>query len=74
MTICIEPMITMGDWHATIDSNGWTARTVDGSWCAQYEHTLVITSQKPRILTMQNWEDGDQALGITSLEIDYNLE
>ncbi|AMB92160.1 type I methionyl aminopeptidase [Aerococcus christensenii] len=74
MTICIEPMITMGDWHATIDSNGWTARTVDGSWCAQYEHTLVITSQKPRILTMQNWEDGDQALGITNLEIDYNLE
>ncbi len=72
MTICIEPMITMGGYQAKVDSNGWTARTVDGSWCAQYEHTLVVTADKPKILTMQKAEAGDEDLGIDSLQIDFN--
>ncbi|MBN2910141.1 type I methionyl aminopeptidase [Polycladomyces sp. WAk] len=51
MVITIEPMLNMGDWQAKIDSNGWTARTVDGQWSAQYEHTVAITSDGPQILT-----------------------
>ncbi|HEY3363671.1 MAG TPA: type I methionyl aminopeptidase [Symbiobacteriaceae bacterium] len=51
MTIAIEPMITLGDWRATVDPDGWTARTVDGSLCAQYEHTIAITDDGPVILT-----------------------
>ncbi|QAA23547.1 type I methionyl aminopeptidase [Sporolactobacillus terrae] len=51
MTITIEPMLNTGDWHAKVDSNGWTARTVDGSLSAQYEHTLAITKNGPEILT-----------------------
>lgn len=51
MTIAIEPMITMGRWQAKTDSDGWTARTVDGSICVQYEHTLAVTPEGPVILT-----------------------
>lgn len=51
MTLAIEPMITMGDWRCTIDADGWTARTVDGSICVQYEHTVAITPDGPEILT-----------------------
>jgi methionyl aminopeptidase len=51
MTIAIEPMITLGDWRAKVDPDGWTARTVDGSICVQYEHSVAITEDGPVILT-----------------------
>jgi len=51
MTLCIEPMITLGDWRVTIDDDGWTARTADGSLCVQYEHTIAVTDGEPEILT-----------------------
>lgn len=51
MVITIEPMINVGSYHAKIDPDGWTARTVDGSLSAQYEHTIAITANGPEILT-----------------------
>lgn len=51
MVITIEPMLNVGSWHSKMDSNGWTARTVDGELSAQYEHTLAITDEGPVILT-----------------------
>lgn len=55
MTITIEPMINMGGWEAEMDDpNGWTARTADGSLSCQYEHTIAITKQGPKILTSQD--------------------
>lgn len=57
MTITIEPMITMGGWQAVMDDpNGWTARTQDGSLCCQYEHSIAITNDGPKILTSQDHE------------------
>jgi methionyl aminopeptidase len=53
MVITIEPMINMGAWESKMDDNGWTARTVDGSLSAQYEHTIAITKNGPLILTEQ---------------------
>jgi len=53
MTITIEPMITTGTWKMKMDNNGWTARTRDGGYCAQYEHSLVITVDGPVLLTEQ---------------------
>lgn len=53
MTITIEPMITTGTWQMKMDSNGWTARTLDGSYCAQYEHSIAITDDGPVIMTQQ---------------------
>jgi methionyl aminopeptidase len=51
MTLAIEPMVTLGDWRVKIDPDGWTARTVDGSICVQYEHSIAITEEGPVILT-----------------------
>lgn len=57
MTITIEPMITTGTWRMQMDDNGWTARTRDGGYCAQYEHSLAITKDGPLIMTSQD-DDG----------------
>lgn len=51
MTIAIEPMITLGAYEVKVDADGWTARTVDGSICVQYEHTVAITENGPEIFT-----------------------
>ena len=51
MTFTIEPMITLGsgDWYMWED--GWTVLTADGSRCAQFEHTLVVTENAAEVLT-----------------------
>lgn len=54
MVMTIEPMINIGGYQMKLDDNGWTARTVDGSLSAQYEHTIAITKDGPIILTDQN--------------------
>ncbi|MFC0523910.1 type I methionyl aminopeptidase [Pontibacillus salicampi] len=52
MVITIEPMLNIGKWHTTRDDNGWTARTLDGTLSAQYEHTIAITKDGPLVLTV----------------------
>lgn len=54
MVFTIEPMVNIGEWPTKMDSNGWTARTVDGTLSAQYEHTIAITKDGPVILTDQD--------------------
>ncbi|RRG08182.1 MAG: type I methionyl aminopeptidase [Lactobacillus sp.] len=60
MTITIEPMITTGGWEIkskTAPNDTWEYYvTEDGSDCAQYEHTIVITKDGPKILTSQDPE------------------
>jgi len=53
MVITIEPMLNIGTYRSKLDSDGWTARTMDGSLSAQYEHTIAITADGPVILTAQ---------------------
>lgn len=57
MTITIEPMITTGTWRMQMDDNGWTARTRDAGYCAQFEHSLAITLDGPLIMTQQEGEN-----------------
>jgi len=52
MTFTIEPMLTLGTYDYTMWSDGWTAVTKDGSWTAQFEHTLLVTDQGSEILTL----------------------
>jgi methionyl aminopeptidase len=59
MVITIEPMINIGKYQSKMDENGWTARTIDGSLSAQYEHTIAITKEGPVILTDQSNEEGN---------------
>ncbi|HZG02578.1 MAG TPA: type I methionyl aminopeptidase [Streptomyces sp.] len=53
LTIAIEPMLMAGgrDDYRT-DADGWTLRTVDGSRAAHFEHTVAVTEEGPRILTL----------------------
>jgi methionyl aminopeptidase len=51
MTFTIEPMITLGSGEWYMWDDGWTVLTVDGSWCAQFEHTLVVTENGAEVLT-----------------------
>ncbi|WP_318505816.1 type I methionyl aminopeptidase [Bacillus sp. T3] len=53
MVFTIEPMINVGSYESKMDNNGWTARTIDGKYSAQYEHTIAITKAGPIILTEQ---------------------
>lgn len=52
MTFTIEPMLTLGgvDWYMWDDD--WTVLTRDGSWVAQWEHTLAVTEDGAEILTL----------------------
>lgn len=54
MVFTIEPMVNLGEWKTKMDSNGWTARTIDNKLSAQYEHTIAITKNGPIILTDQD--------------------
>jgi methionyl aminopeptidase len=52
MTFTIEPMLTLGTYDYTMWPDGWTAVTRDGSWTAQFEHTLLVTEDGAEILTL----------------------
>lgn len=51
MTIAIEPMATLGAHNISVDEDGWTIRTRDGSLAAHFEHTILITDNGHEILT-----------------------
>jgi methionyl aminopeptidase len=52
MTIAIEPMITIGHYTTKTLTDKWTVVTADGSLSAHFEHTVAITVEGPRILTI----------------------
>jgi len=52
MALALEPMVTVGDWHTKVGSDAWTVSTADGSLCAHFEDTIVITDGEAEILTM----------------------
>jgi len=49
----VEPMINAGT-KDTVQSrrDGWTVRTRDGKWTAQFEHTILMTETGPEVLTL----------------------
>ena len=51
MCLAIEPMINMGVKEVYTRSDGWTVCTADGKPSAHFEHTIVITSSGPEVLT-----------------------
>lgn len=51
MTLAIEPMITMGNYHVYITHDGWTVKTEDKSLAAHVEDTILVTEGEPKILT-----------------------
>jgi methionyl aminopeptidase len=52
MTLAIEPMVNAGKFDVKILPDGWTVLTKDGSLSAHFEHTVVITADGPKIMTL----------------------
>jgi methionyl aminopeptidase len=52
MTLAIEPMITAGGAEVVLLDDRWSIVTEDGSLSAHFEHTVAVTEEGPRILTM----------------------
>jgi methionyl aminopeptidase len=59
MVIAIEPMISAGNWDVEILEDDWTAVTKDGSLSAHYEHTIAVTVDGPKILSVTDKEFED---------------
>ncbi len=51
MTLAVEPMVNVGAADVQFDDDGWTARTIDGSLSAHFEHTVAISDDGPLVLT-----------------------
>ncbi len=54
MCICIEPMLNLGTEATEILDDDWTVVTADRALSAHFEHTLAITKDGPKILSVHD--------------------
>lgn len=52
MVIAIEPMVNAGTAEVAMAEDGWTITSADGALSAHFEHTVAVTADGPRILTL----------------------
>ena len=64
MVLAIEPMVNAGVAGVTILSDGWTVITNDRKNSSHFEHTVLVTSGKPDIMTARPREATEELLGI----------
>ncbi|ARP94208.1 type I methionyl aminopeptidase [Bordetella genomosp. 13] len=53
MVFTIEPMINQGRHGVRTEEDGWTVVTRDGMLSAQFEHTVAVTHNGVRVLTLR---------------------
>ncbi|WP_034299249.1 type I methionyl aminopeptidase [Herbaspirillum sp. RV1423] len=53
MVFTIEPMINQGRHDVQTEEDGWTVVTTDGQLSAQFEHTVAVTRNGVRVLTLR---------------------
>jgi len=51
MVICIEPMVSAGDYNLKKSADGYGYASKDNSLTAHFEHTILITQKGPVVLT-----------------------
>ncbi len=51
LVITVEPIVAQRSGAYVEDEDGWTVRTADRGWVAHHEHTIVITRDRPILLT-----------------------
>jgi methionyl aminopeptidase len=54
MVIAIEPMFNLGRAEVTVDKDGWTVRTRDGSASAHFEYTVALGADGAVVLGTGN--------------------
>lgn len=52
MTIALEPMVLAGSPETRVLKDRWAVASADGKLTAHYEHTVAVTAEGPRILTV----------------------
>jgi methionyl aminopeptidase len=52
MVLCLEPMVTIGDWHIKKSKDGFGWKTEDDSFSAHFEETLAVMKDGAKILTV----------------------
>jgi methionyl aminopeptidase len=55
LVLAVEPMITQGTHEVEILKDGWTVVTADGKLAAHFEHTIAVTDDGPKILTLRSF-------------------
>ena len=53
MVFTIEPMLNQGRRAVETEDDGWTVVTCDGKLSAQFEHTVAVTGNGVRVLTLR---------------------
>jgi len=51
MVLCLEPMVTVGDWKLKKTKDNCGYETKDGSLSCHFEHTIAVTKDGAKILT-----------------------
>lgn len=57
LVLAIEPMITEGTYEVETLEDGWTVVTADGKLAAHFEHTIAVTDDGPKILTLRDYAE-----------------
>jgi len=57
MVLALEPMIALGYWKVKDGLDGFSIDTADGSVCAHFEHTVVVTEKGCDVITRRPNED-----------------
>jgi len=50
--LAIEPMLAAGTWQIRTLADRWTVISADRTATAHFEHTVAVTEEGPRILTL----------------------
>jgi methionyl aminopeptidase len=53
MVFTIEPMLNQGRRTVKTEADGWTVVTADAGLSAQFEHTVAVTTEGVRVLTLR---------------------
>ena len=57
LVLAVEPMITQGSPKVKVLKDGWTVVTADGKLAAHFEHTIAVTDEGPKILTLRDYAE-----------------
>ena len=52
MVLAVEPMVCAGSDDYYVLEDGWTVVTADGGTAVHWEHTIAVTDDGPRVLTL----------------------
>jgi methionyl aminopeptidase len=69
-TICIEPMVALGDQDNIVLDDEWTVATRDRSRAAHWEHSVAATRRAVRADRVDGGEARLRALGAAFAPID----